>query len=421
MADKNSSSSILLKIGLGLVLLAGAVVGATYALRRDAYATPVTVGTAADAVAGSLVVHADGDLKELKSEVSGRVAWAEPLTPDGRFKRGDVLLKLETVELDVQIADAKRNREISEARLRVTYEKVPNWTNLKDELDAAEAALAAEKGDAEKVAQLQKQLDALTAENDPERIAAQRALDIAQRLFARNEVPKFEVDQKQAALDAIDTRLRLAAVNARDAKEIYLANIRALERAKGRMSILAPDDGQVSEVNVFRGALINAGQTVARWFSDARTVVAKVSEEDISRVKLGQSARVTLLKFPGQAFNAKVDKILTSADPDTQRYTVYLNVDAPLETLVPFATGEVVITIDSQPNRLLIPRRAIFDDKYVSVVKGGRVQRQEIEVGYRGLNQAEVKKGLAEGDMVIVDQPELYEDGTRVRVLDPKA
>lgn len=414
MADKKGSSSVLLKIGLVLAVVAAVVTGASYALRSEAYVAPVVVGVAADAVAGSLVVHADGDLKELKAEVGGRVEWSEPLTPDGRFKAGDVLLRLETIELDVAIEDAKRNRAISEARLRATYEKVPDWTTIKDRLDAAEIAVAEKKAPAQEVELLQKQLDALTVENDPERVAAQRHLDTGKRLYERSEIPKFDLDQRQAALDAIDTRLRLAAVSAREAKEAYQANLRALERAKTRMTIVAPDDGQVSEVSVFRGALINAGQTVARWFSNARTVVAKVSEEDVSRVKLGQNAQVTLLKFPGQTFKATVDKILTSADPETQRYTVHLNVDAPLETLVPFATGEVTITIAERADRLLIPRRAIFDDKFVSVVRGSRVEQVEIEVGFRSLNQAEVVKGLAQGDLVIVDQPQAFTTGKRV-------
>src|SRR5262249_20296298 len=148
-----------------------------------------------------------------------------------------------------------------------------------------------------------------------------------------------------------------------------------------------------------------AGATVATFYSNTRDVLAQISEEKFAKVQVGQPAEVTLVIYPNQKFNAKVSKILPNAD-DSQRYTIYLSVEADAEVLKPYATGEVRITVGEHDNQPLVPRTAIFNNKFVSVVKNGRVERREVDLGFTGLNVAEVTKGLAPGELVIVDAPD---------------
>jgi hypothetical protein len=49
------------------------------------------------------------------------------------------------------------------------------------------------------------------------------------------------------------------------------------------------------------------------------------------------------------------------------------------------------------------------------VVKDGRVEKRKVEVGFVGLNLAEVKKFLAPGELVIVSDLEQFRDGQHVR------
>jgi multidrug efflux pump subunit AcrA (membrane-fusion protein) len=132
-------------------------------------------------------------------------------------------------------------------------------------------------------------------------------------------------------------------------------------------------------------------------------------------VKVGQQARIRLLTYGSQGFDATVSKLLPAAD-DTQRFTLHLEAKAEPDQLKPLSTGEVTITVDQIPNQMMILRRSVFDSNKVYVVKDGRVERRTIEVGYTSLNNVQVRKGLADGEQVIVDRIEEFRPGQRVQV-----
>jgi RND family efflux transporter MFP subunit len=185
---------------------------------------------------------------------------------------------------------------------------------------------------------------------------------------------------------------------------------------RDKMRVLAPFDGTIHNDGAltWEGALINAGQPVALVFSRTRVVVAKISEESFGRVKVGQAARIRLLTYGGQNFDATVSELLPAAD-DAQRFTVYLEVKADSEMLKPLSTGEVTITVAQRPDQMMILRRAVFDSNKVFLVKNGRVERRELEIGFVALNVVEVRKGLEVGDLVIVDRIDEFREGQRVR------
>jgi len=59
-------------------------------------------------------------------------------------------------------------------------------------------------------------------------------------------------------------------------------------------------------------------------------------------------------------------------------------------------------------------RVARFSGNNVYAVVNGRVQLRKVEVGFVSLNIAEVTKGLATGDQVIVEELDKFRDGDRV-------
>ena len=135
-------------------------------------------------------------------------------------------------------------------------------------------------------------------------------------------------------------------------------------------------------------------------------------------MKVGQSARLRLLTYGNQNYEATVSELLPTAD-EAQRFTVNLEVkvDPKLlpELLKPGSSGEVTITVAQRPGAVMIQRRGLFDANKVFVVKDGRVQKREVEVGFVALNIVEIRKGIEVGDQVIVDRLEEFRDGQRVR------
>ena len=148
--------------------------------------------------------------------------------------------------------------------------------------------------------------------------------------------------------------------------------------------------------------------------STDRKVVARISEEDFAGIRLGQKASVRFLSYGNELYTASVSKILPTADPDTQRYEVFLNVDLPLELLIPGLTGEVSIVVGEHENTLIVPRRALFGTS-LFVVKNGVVHLRKVSIGYIGLNEAEILDGVGEGERIIVDEIDRFRDGDHVR------
>lgn len=374
MAVNRNKGSILLKLGLVLLVLAGVAVAVLQNIRDTARVKPVNRDTAIDAVTGSVVVHADGGFKELKSEAAGKVVVAN-LKPGSHFKKGDVLVQLDTTELDRQIAETKRKFESDKARAKIQLE------------------------------------------NNPERKVAEERLATAQRLFQLGNASEEDVKNLQRALDAIDTRLKLTEFDDQKGEVDFKVAMEALELLREKMRVVAPFDGTIHNDGAltWEGALINSGQPVALVFSRKRVVVAKISEESFGRVKLGQPARIRLLTYGSQNFEATVSELLPAAD-DAQRFTVYLDVKADPEQLRPLSTGEVTITVDTMANQIMILRRSVFDSNKVFVVKNGRVERRQLEVGFVSLNNVQVRKGLEVGEHVIADRVEDFRDGQRVKI-----
>jgi RND family efflux transporter MFP subunit len=366
----NVATKILLVLA---VLGAGAYV-AVVGSRSEALVATVQKGRAVDAVAGSVVVHADKDLQELRIEGSGRVVECARLEPGTTVKAGDVLVKLDTTEMERGHADARRRYEADRELLRIRNEK-----NRDLEL-------------------------------------ARQNLENTRRLHELGNASTESVNAAQRAVDAVltaqaeaDFHARLEAENFARAEEAHALQLK-------RMTVIAPADGVIEGARVAVGALVSSGATVGTFYAKERIVVAKISEEDIAKVKLGDPARVQLLTFPGREFDAKVIKLFTFADAETRRYDVYLEVKADPSELRPNSTGEVTITVGMHDQVPLVPRRAIFNGAYVYAVRDGRVDRRQVEIGYRGLNSAEVTKGLTVGDQVIVEDLDQFRDGQRVRV-----
>lgn len=376
MTAQNGNIRLILKLVLAAVVVG--VVG-VFALQRfsdPVVVVPVTRGPAVSAVPGSIDVSADqGGIRPLKSELGGRVESCEALFPDARFKKGDVLMKLDSSDLEREIAETKRNFDfLQEDRKRN-----------------------------------------LAANTDLE--VAKENLANQERVLQGGGVSLEVVKGYRRALEAIQHRLKIEEARNEKAKADYDALMETKAIQLKRMSVVAQEDGIVKDVQVWTGALISSGASVATFVSNKRLVAAKISEENFGAISLGQKAKVRLLSYPSEApFDAVVSKILSVADETTQRYTVYVDVAIDPARLIHGSTGQVTITVGERQNALLVPRRALFNSDNVFVVKDGRVHARQIKLGYLNLNTAEVLEGLKEGELVVVENIDQFRNGQRVRV-----
>jgi multidrug efflux pump subunit AcrA (membrane-fusion protein) len=103
-----------------------------------------------------------------------------------------------------------------------------------------------------------------------------------------------------------------------------------------------------------------------------------------------------------------------AADPDTQRYTVLLDLENPPENLLAGMTGEMNIITGRHMDALLVPTRAAMVDQ-VWQVKHSVIEKRTVKIGYRTLEFSEVLNGLKEGDHVVVSDQDKLRPGQFVR------
>ncbi len=373
MRPKNNQGSVLVRVVVVLVLLGGAAAAFFLSTDRTARVKAASREIAVDAVTGSVMIYAEGLIRDLPSEAAGKVIECN-IKAGSLFKKGDVLVKLDTTDLLRKKRELQRVFDDNKARTKIVLD------------------------------------------NNPDKKVATEKLDNTKRLFALGNASEDDVNSAKRALDAINTKATLAQFDDGKGDEDHRVAIEELDLLLKKMETRAPFDGAVDVVLTWEGALISVGTPVAKIFSRARIVAAKIGEESFGRVKVGQSARLRLLTYGNQNYDATVSELLPTAD-DAQRFTVHLDVKVDAEILKPGSSGEVTITVDRRADAVMIPRRALFDANKVFVVKDGRVQKREVEVGFLALNRVEIRKGIEIGEQVIVDRLDEFRDGHRTRVV----
>lgn len=380
MRANSQKGSLLVKLGVVLVVLAVAGYFVFRNFQGNAVVKAVGRDTAVDAVTGSVTIFADGGMKELKTEAGGRVDTAT-IKPGSHFKKGDILVQLDTTELDRDTKEATRLYEDARARVK------------------------------------------LRREADVTQVLAEEKLANAERIKKTGTISEEDIKALKRVIDTIKLERTIADLDEVKAKKDYEVAMDRSATQKKKMSVPALFDGTVEAANVVEGEIVGSGHHVATIFSSKRIVAAKISEEDFGRVKVGQKANVRLLTYGEQNYQATVSELLPTAD-ESQRFTVYLDVKVEPEMLKPRSTGEAIITVATSPNALVVQRRALFNMRQsagnVFVVRNGVVELREVEVGFVALNVVEVRKGVEQGELVIVDNLEQHRAGQRVRVTEIK-
>ncbi|HJT80447.1 MAG TPA: efflux RND transporter periplasmic adaptor subunit [Chthoniobacterales bacterium] len=333
-------------------------------------------GTALSAVYGTVrieptfVVH-------VRAQNSGFIRLADALSAG----RGAIGKTVEKGELLATIADESTARQLKQARA---------------DLQAAiqRAALPLPSAELLKTAEDNVQrLEKLAALSNVPAVEYEKAKSEAARLRGVVETERIERDRNLGSLE--DTTKKLE------------AQLRSSE-------LRAPIDGLITAIQTVDGELVGENNDLFTVSSRSTYVRGEVNEEDVGEVKPGMEALVQLYAYRTQQFRAKVSSIQPAADPETQRYTIVLQLEKPPDNLMAGMTGEMNIVTGRHDNALLVPTRALLVDQAL-VVKNGVIRRRTVKTGYRTLDFTEVLSGLSQGDHVVVADQDRLSNGQPVR------
>lgn len=326
-------------------------------------------------------------MREEFSESVQATGTAQPLTSVVVTPEADGVI----ASVDVALDDA-----VAEGQVLLTIRN--------DELDRA-------------VKQAELDLRTKRAEND----AVQKAYN---ELYyaAREEGTDEAWDAANAKLIELETS-RLNLEIAQDAYDDAVAT------AAGR-TVKAPASGSVVALNAVTGASVGTGGTTSSGAEGGgsgplvqiadlsqMTVKVQVNEVDISRIAVGQAARVTFSALPGTMLDAQVTRISTTATADPYggsggvvTYDVELLIPEPAPELKPGMTASVEILMQSVPDALTVPVSALMTDDGVSYyvyVMGDpeteAVERRDVTVPAQSDTTAVIEGDVSEGDLVVLD------------------
>lgn len=149
-------------------------------------------------------------------------------------------------------------------------------------------------------------------------------------------------------------------------------------------------------------------------------VMINVSENDMSKLKVGQPVDVTFDAFPGETFSGKVQRIYPTVDTATRTFQVEVRIANAKEIIKPGMFARVSIDLGSKEN-VVVPDRALVKqtgsgNKYVYVLNGNTVSYERVEVGQRLDDAYELLSGIEDGDTVVITGQTRLADGIEVEV-----
>ncbi len=279
---------------------------------------------------------------------------------------------------------------------------------IRPKISEAVTAIRFEEGQFVKTGQLLVQLEdaearASVAAAKATLLDSQSKYDRQKELFGSSLISESQVETAEARRDA-----DLAALAAAEAR---LANT----------VVRAPFAGRVGLRRISLGSLVSPA-TVITTLDDTETIKLDfdVPETSLGQLTPGLPVVARSAAWPDVTFEGTVKSIDSRVDPVSRSLTVRAVVPNQDRKLRPgmFLTVEL---LRRDVTALVVPEQAIVPEQsrqFVLVVgDDGVVVKREVQVGRRRPGQVELLRGVAAGEVVIVEGTQKARDGSTVRVL----
>ncbi|MDP3268281.1 MAG: efflux RND transporter periplasmic adaptor subunit [Legionella sp.] len=171
------------------------------------------------------------------------------------------------------------------------------------------------------------------------------------------------------------------------------------------VAVFAPISGIIDARNVTLGQAVEP-DTIIFHISNREQllVIAKVYEEDLSKVKLGQQANIYVLSYPKQVFTGTVTLIEPNLDELTRTVNVQIRLVNKDKLLKPGMFARTNLVLNKNNTALTVPVDALLEaneEQFVFVRKGFEYDRKVVTTGATDNEVTEITSGLHAGDEVV--------------------
>jgi HlyD family secretion protein len=180
------------------------------------------------------------------------------------------------------------------------------------------------------------------------------------------------------------------------------------QQAYANLTITAPISGEITAINVLPGDAVSQGTTVITML-DPNSLEAQVAvdELDISKVKVGQDAQITVNALPGKTYAGKVVFIAPTAVVSNGVSTYQVDISLPNRPeLLTGMSVQAAIEVANVADATRVPAEAVqnVNGRYFVMVPtaAGGERPQPVQVGVVGDVWTQIVSGLQPGDTIVV-------------------
>jgi len=252
----------------------------------------------------------------------------------------------------------------------------------------------------------------------PDLVSAQQEYLIARGHFGKVKDSPFPDVVKSAGELLASARKRL------DYWDIDEAQVGKLERTgevRKTLTLYSPFHGVVTSKATFDGARVMGGMELFRIADLSRIwVLADVYEYELSWVKQGAPATVTLDYLPGKKFHGTVTYVYPYLEGKTRTATARIELVNPGVLLKPDMYAHVELQPRVKGKTVLIPSDAVIRSgvrNVVFIARGeGRFQPREVSLGLEGEEgTVQVLSGLSGGERIVVSSQFLLDSESNLK------
>lgn len=377
-----------------------------------------------------------------RSPIPGRDIEIRDLAPEGsRVDAGDLLVRLDTTDLDVELARVRQEHrqvlmdlQVAEGEFEEAGAEVKAVTEGEGALTVEEARSTLARAH-KKTERLRKEYEHLKPlldkgfitrdelartedqleEAEEELILARRRTDVVVELSHPRE-------QKRAALALAQKSAQLGHARTRTAEtQLRLETLERLIagctiRARGPGLVVYEENLNSNPRRKLRiGDRVFATQGIVTIPEVNRMLVeASINESEVHRVKTGQPAEVRVEAFPDLKLTGRVTRVGTLASSsvnrpfDDKRFDLVITLDPTTADLRPEMTIRADVIVGSRTNVLMVPVTAVFNNqgtRVVYVTGATGTEMRPVDLGESNDRMVEIVAGVREGERVSLSAP----------------
>ena len=233
--------------------------------------------------------------------------------------------------------------------------------------------------------------------------------DAAVRLTSRQLAQQKDLFKSGLASQVDITNAEVAYEQARAARTAaqQVLSVNGNNR-NGEYLIKAPIEGFIVQKNVNNGMSIRSDNNTGLFtISDLKNVwvQANVYEQNISKIKQGDSVQVTTISYPDKVFYGKVDELMNVLDPTSKTLKMRVVLNNPGYLLKPGMFATISLADKESQKAISVSSKAlVFDNSqyYVVTINGKKdVQIRPVNVILNNGTTAYIQSGLQPGERVV--------------------